>query len=456
MTGGKTAYSREGAIWLQAVIGWGAVIVVLLAALALGANRPVSWTLLALAITGLFCAQLIRDLIAPMQDRDRMLLGVVVLWLAVIGWAIAQVSPLMPPGWAHPAWQSVADLGAVGVISADPGQGRHGIVRLLTYGMVFWISVRAMADPLRAHNMLRVIALSSAGLAIFGLMARANGANPILGIDGQASVVSASFVNRNAYAIYAAFGCLANIACFLLGSAPVRAHETALQRLRNFLEGFFAGSWVYGLGAVICLVAVALTLSRAGAFACVIGLVTFVLAYRVQGRSNTIALVAMVVFIGGFVLLTSSTGLTQRVLTTTDEGGRFAVYAHVITGIQDRLLLGHGLGAFHDSFRAYLPLDAARAEWHLAHSSFLENAYELGLPTAAVFYLALLIIVARVWHGVRHRRRDRVFPCLVLAVISAATVHAMFDFSLQMPATAALFAMFLGLGWAQGKSHRDR
>ena len=378
------------------------------------------------------------------------------LWMGAVGWSLFQISGAGPEDWQHPVWTRVGDLTGFAAISADPSQGRHGVMRLLCYAMLFWIAFRAAFDPVRALRMLRAIALFSTALAIYGLVAMVYGNNPILDLDGRAEIVNASFVSRNAYATYAVFGCLANIACYLKSSAIAGHNETPLQRLRNYLESFFAGSWVFLLGAVICLVAVAATQSRAGAGAGLIGLLTLFATHRFRGRGNGIVLTITLIFIIGFVVWTSSSGVTHRFLATSAESHRFAVYPQIIAAILERPWLGHGLGAFHDGFRAYLPIGSAGAEWHLAHSSYLENGFELGLPAAAAFYLALSIIGLRIWQGSRRRRRNRVFTCFALACFMAAAFHAIFDFSLQMPATASLFAMILGIGWAQSLSRSGR
>jgi O-antigen ligase len=128
---------------------------------------------------------------------------------------------------------------------------------------------------------------------------------------------------------------------------------------------------------------------------------------------------------------------------------RFAVYGLVVEAIADRPLAGFGIGSFEDSFRQYLTADQAAAEWDMAHNSYLENLFELGLIGAVLFYGALLWIAAVVTRGVLTRRRNRVFACCAFACLVGAGFHAIFDFSLQMPATAALFAAILAIGWSQ-------
>jgi O-antigen ligase len=91
----------------------------------------------------------------------------------------------------------------------------------------------------------------------------------------------------------------------------------------------------------------------------------------------------------------------------------------------------------------------------MAHNSYLENAYEFGLPAAAVFYTALALIAARLVRGARTRRRDTDIAAFAIGCLAAGAFHAAFDFSLQMPAAAALFAAILGLGWAQSFTREE-
>ena len=176
---------------LQGALGWTCLLLVLLSALALGGNRPVAWTLLAMALLPLFAAQIALDLARGLPDPARRAWGPALLFLPVLAWAIFQTLPMGVSAWAHPAWALVPE--APGRISATPIRGQHHVVRLATYGMVFWTLLRAACDPARAWGFLRLIALWSAALALYGLVAAALGVNPILG-DSTGPVVSAKII----------------------------------------------------------------------------------------------------------------------------------------------------------------------------------------------------------------------------------------------------------------------
>ena len=56
--------------------------------------------------------------------------------------------------------------------------------------------------------------------------------------------------------------------------------------------------------------------------------------------------------------------------------------------------------------------------------------------------------------GVRRRQRDVIYPAVAVAAIVLVGVHSAVDFSLQIPAVGATFALILGVGCAQSCSTR--
>jgi len=426
---------------------------VLVAAIPLGSNRPVSWTLFSMAVTGLFVLQLLLDSVNRMPMQTKGLWFPALLFLGAIAWGFVQTLPGLPTGYIHPVWSGLT--GAVGRISADPAQGHQVLMRYLCYAMIFWIAFKSALLPVRAGMMLKTIAIFSTALAAYGIYTLAVGYNPVLGEGEETKVVKATFVNRNSYATYAIFGVIANIAAYLHIVSGTRSSDDRWQNvLRDMLERFFDGAWIYALGALLCIGALTLTQSRAGGLAGLIGLLVFLTSWRGRGRRwNPLLLLVMLAVIG-FVVFTSATGMTNRILATGPENGRFIIYPEVVKAIMDRPLLGHGLGSFHDVFRQYVPAEAAVGEWVRAHNSYLENAFELGLPATSAFYLALLIMAWRIRSATVKRARNRAFSCFALGCIAAAAAHSVFDFSLQMPAIAGLFAIILAMGWAQSFSIR--
>ncbi|MEM6548504.1 MAG: O-antigen ligase family protein [Pseudomonadota bacterium] len=435
----------------QGALFWLAAIAVLVAALALGANRPVSWLTLSVVALVLFAAQVVLDV----QDsraayRWRRLAPVVILYLGVVTWAAFQALPAPLQSWAHPAWAQVA--GVHGSISADPGMTWQGVLRFLGYAAIFWVALRGAADRERAKAFIAVFALFSGILAFFGLLALNLGQNPIVGKPFYETSVTASFVNRNAYALYAGFGAMACLATlgFRLRSSHRDSGGPKRRALRDFFEMLIQGGWVYMVSFFVIAVALVNTESRAGTAVSLVGIATILAIILARGGGIWRLSIWAAVIVPLVAASLVAGGLGQRLLLTDPlTDGRLAVNERTMAGIEAAPWLGHGLGSFQDAFRPYATPDIGRAEWDLAHNAYLENAFELGVPATLALLLAVALIGLRLIRGVRERRRMRAAPGLALAVLLAGALHSVVDFSLQMPATAAMLAMILGVGWAQ-------
>ncbi len=444
---------------LQGYLGWLTLMAVFASTLAFGGNHPPAWLALALVVAIAVGVQYAVDGVAPPRaDRQRAILLPAATYFAVLFWGWLQTLPgWAPEAWHHPAWAAVA---APGVIAIDPTEAQHHLVRLACYAGVFWIAARAATDRVRCRHMVIAIALFSTGLAIFGLGAFITGSNPIIdptGLDG--GPLTASFVNRNSYATYAAFGLLANIAAWIMVMEQASgADQTRSTRrlIRDLLNSFVARGWWFACGALTCGLAIVIGQSRGGTIAAVLGVVVFFVAYqRARGAVGRVALLGVI--LGAvFIAATSFGGLAARFFATTQESGRFIIFPVIVEASFDRFWLGHGLGGLHHGLRAYIPPAVANVEWDLAHNSYLSNLFELGAVGAAAFYAALAAVVWRIAQATRGRRRDHVFASLAVACVAVGAAHSLVDFSLEMPGTAALFAVLLGIGWRQSFSSHKR
>ncbi len=434
------------------IFAWILLFCVLFSAIALGGNRPVTWSLLAIFVCLIFVVHLVLDMMKGMSADVGRIYFVAVLFAGTVVWSYFQTLPGLPESLHHPLWDAISSNRAA--ISADPIRSHHGVMRLLCYGMVFWVGMRVATDVYRAYDFFKVIAVFSTLVAAFGIYAFMIGDNAIVGDLANNRQVVATFANRNSYATYALIGLLANTVSYLAFMENDQYGSTR-SGIRNFLENFFAGSWIYAIGFLLCLAAIALTQSRAGAIAALIGIVAFIGTYRTKGKGGNPILLASLLVIVGFVVFTLTSDLTSRLLATDEENARFLIYPEILGGIMERPLLGHGLGSFLDAFRSHVPLEASLGEWDYAHNTYLELIFELGIPAAAAYFLVLFMIALRFWRGTRERQRDKLFACLGLSLMLAVAFHAFFDFTLQMPATASLFALILGMCWTQSFSARS-
>ena len=135
---------------------------------------------------------------------------------------------------------------------------------------------------------------------------------------------------------------------------------------------------------------------------------------------------------------------------------RGAAYSIVFRAIGDAPLRGTGYGSFRDVFPLYRDVTVeGPGVWEKAHSTYLENALELGIPAAAALCGAVLGCARCCWLGIRRRRRKRIYPAVGVATTALVAAHSAVDFSLEIPAVSVTYAFILGIACAQSFSTRD-
>ena len=187
--------------------------------------------------------------------------------------------------------------------------------------------------------------------------------------------------------------------------------------------------------------------------------VILVLLWLLDRRTAVKRHSARLVVLSALVVSSLAFYLTSEVLLdridrtdiTTEQ--RVIVFENVQHGITENPILGFGYGTFADSFRLYDRIESP-VHYDRAHNTWLENLFELGVPAALALFAAIGGLAIICYRGVRRRHRDWAYPALGAASSVLVGVHALFDFSLQIPAVAILYACILGIGCAQAMSSR--
>ncbi len=447
--------------------------VVVLAPLPLASNRPWAWSLLAV-VTGVLCgswAVLVPLGAARAPMPFRRLWAVAVPFLMVLAWAFLQTSGLLPPSLWHSLWQGAGPVlegasgGALsGMVSADPALTRAAILRMATYGAIFWLAVQLGRERVRAREGLVTVAVAGTVYALYGLIVYFSGNHTILWLEKWAYTddLTATFVNRNAYGAYAAIGMMCCLALFMHALQPRRhGSRDGGPRAYELAETVLVRALPYLLAVVMLGTAMLLSHSRGAllstgvAFGILMVMLTLGRIIRLR-----MALVLGLLVLGiGLVMLSVSGDVTvQRLAEQTDEE-RTSAYALILRAIGDTPLTGTGLGAFEPTFHLYRDTSLSRpVVWDYAHNVPLELVLDLGIPAAVLYYLSLAVVAGVCIRGVVRRRRDQIYPAVALSVAALLAAHGMVDFSAQIPAVAATLALLLGLGYAQSWStveHHD-
>lgn len=431
-------------------LGWALVVTALLAPLPMGGIRAFFFMLYAavVAVLGLFYAVgLYRGHVRPRLPLSVFAVPVILFCLVIV-WMLITLLPLglaAAPEWA--ALSPLADL--AGRITIAPGATFDMLVRYLTYGLFFVLALQVAVEKKRAKTMFRVIYLGIAVHALIALASLTFFGDVLLFLPKEAYVGDATgtFVNRNSFATFAAFGAIMGVA-LIFGVDEDDVARSQLSRILVQLGFNVAPLALIGL-------ALAFSHSRMGMFVAALGagLIALIAVFRSSGARRVLAgLLIIVGLVSGAVLANTSGILFERMATVDrDTDVRLAVYEQTLDLIAARPMSGYGGGTYEDAFRA-VKTDPISPDvtFDAAHNLYLELAAELGIPATIAVVLSVLLLAGTTAIAAV-RRENWTIPAAAAAVVLAGGVHSLVDFSLQIPAIVLMMLLILALGFAQSR-----
>lgn len=430
-----------------------------------GSARPWAWSLAAVSVACLLLGHAAWLAFSPWarlrMPARRFAVPVLLASLALL-WAAAQTLPL-DGALADPVWARAGDalgLRLAGRVTSDVFATATAAMRLLAYFGIFALVAEIGRSPRRAEQALLVFVVATAAYALYGMLQFFLAPDRLLWFErwAYAGDLTSTFVNRNSCATFMGLGLLCSVTLLARQIEEATAYSVTARGLAADLLHMATGkAWLPIIGAIACLGAALLTHSRGGLLSLGVGLMVLLaalLARRGQRRRGrwiavglAVASALLIVNLGGEITLER---FGERELTGEK---RPDVFRLTYAGIVERPLTGHGLGTFENAFRAYGD-GSLEMNWDRAHNDYLEAAFELGLPAALLLLASIAYVALQCALGIRRRRRDAHYPALATAATALVGAHSLVDFSLQMPAIAALYAALLGLGYGQSWSVR--
>ena len=458
----NTTSRLEIALWV------GLVMIVALAPLPLGSNRPLPMAMISGLVGLLVAGWGLRAFLGGvvLARIDRLAALAILFYGAVCLWILAQALPLDIQSLSDPIWKTASDILKTpleGHISVNPHASLTGLMHLLSYAGVFWLSLQLNQAPDRATASLKALALIGAAYALYGIIVFFSGDEWILFYRKWTyfGSLTSTFVNRNSYATFAGLTLLAATVFLIEHLKPVLNLSLPWRPKAVLLVETITSrsAWVTFLVVVIAL-ALLLSASRAGTASSAMGLSTLLLFYFGQHRHRNLTAIAMIAGLMAVAMTIFSVGgnhLTSRLTEDRVDSSfaiRASVYRQTFEAIKTVPWTGTGFGTYAEVFPAYRSPDTPDLIlWDKAHNTYLENALELGVPAAALLDLSILLLAVACVEGVRRRNRQKLLPALGVAATVLVGMHALVDFSLQIPAVSILFAYLMGLAVSQ--SHRS-
>lgn len=425
-----------------------------LAAIFWGGNFPFGQGLLLIAaafILGVTAFLPSHNLTQP--SGKWLLLGVVVPASLTLVWSLCQLTTLLP---ANPYWMLTPSPAPWLAVTLNPGLTIAHLAYATGLGLFAYGVFRfAQATP---SLLVKITAATCTLAAAYGLIMFAVGAEFVLWLPKTAYLgsLTGTFINRNSFATFLGLGILANLAVTLGRVGEISSRLNTRQRLRAFWYLIIRPKWPWLCAALVCLVALVLTNSRAGIACSLIGvLVLFgsLATMRPAVRLPLGGIIALTILITFIIFASLGGELGKRLGNVAEDSSRRQLmlnYSYDI--IQQSPLTGTGLGTYATAFstvrNSELLGEMPTATEH-AHNTYIELTTELGLPAMALIALGVFSLIAAFTNGLQTRRRAIVWPALGMASTALIGGHALFDFSLSIPAVALATLVLLMVALAQ-------
>jgi hypothetical protein len=459
----KIEFSARNAKRLRDVLTYIFIGVIIVALLSFGAVQRIPFLVVACALfsVAIVSAALIGE---PVRART-VFRAALALLIVMSGWILLQTISFSGNPLAHQAWEAANLVTGKhgGSISVSPQDSRASLLAFVVPMVTFMTGLILCTSDERSETILRTLIVTSAVIATLGLLQFILTPKQLLlsekvyYLDSLTTV----FVNRNTAATYLGLTTLGMmVICWQhRRQGYFRALKSWLSHgSKSRSKGKILWPSVALLLLVLTIMALLLTKSRAGitsTFVAILVLMPFLMLNRGEDkplssfaprkRSKLVTLLKIVV--GTLLVVTFYSTFAGRMLLRAETRGpdnRFCIIPGILNAINDNLWTGTGFGSFADVFPAYRNPECWMPDfWERAHNSYLEALLGLGVIFAVALILATLVLSWALIKGLRDRRRLRLYPALGISATLLVALHAILDFSLQIPGFALFFTAFM-------------
>lgn len=461
------ALDRVGAVRYEKLLFYAFLMLVMLAPVPVGSNRPWAWSLLQAGLFVILAMWLLlwvggKGKVSPVFRAAWPAHVAFLAWLALL---VLQQFPLPPAlvAWisppvhaAHELARQIAPAQGGMTLSLDAFATRSMLFRSMGYYCAFLLALLLIVNRERARTLAVALVLSALVLSVYGVLMHLaavthNWFGTTIEHGGSAS---ATYPNRNHFAGWLVM-CLSLGIGLLLADLKDRRYESWRQFLKAMLELVFSRKIQLRLALCILVIALTTTHSRMGntaffASLIIAGVIGLILS-RHAPRGTVLLLSSLLVI--DLLIVGSWFGvekLAQRIEATTTQEfqARQDPSEFVFSQINDYPLFGSGAGTFYVVFPIYRG-PGVETFFDYAHNDFAQLAAETGWIGFSILGL-LVLMSAGVALRAQWVRRDPLMRGMSFASfmgVLALMIHSWVDFNLQIPANAQLFTVLLALAW---------
>lgn len=320
---------------------------------------------------------------------------------------------------------------------------------------LFILSVTASHYKKFKIRFILLFFIMTALLSVYGLCIYIAGNQYILWFDktGYLGDLTATFINRNSFAIFAGCGFLAGVYSLQNKYRKINKTNTSF-----IIKIFHIGKYLntsevlYILGLILIMSAIILTHSRSGITLTILSTIIFYSLTSTVKPHSVIKnykkyIILFVIF--SFIIISPIflyNYFGRLMYSEKDFIFRLNTYIITLNMILERPFIGFGLGSFEYVFQYYRDSSIhLEGYWDKTHSTFLEIASEIGIPATVFMILGYgYLYFSIVCSYLKNKSRLILLYLLIMAII---VLHSLIDFSLQMPAIAILFHIILGASY---------
>jgi tetratricopeptide (TPR) repeat protein len=330
----------------------------------------------------------------------------------------------------------------------------HDLRVLVSLVCIYVVVINCIRRVSQIRRVLGAIAIIGVVFAVLALIQDAIGLNKIYGIiEPQVPVPvvrGGPFINRNHFGQFMnlSVGAAIGLGLVLINQHFRRDDYSPGEVARKLKSEEMRPAWVLLGIVVLCMAAVALSLSRGAMLgAAIAGLITGAILVTRPGAHGRIWIIAAVVVCVALVILLKPDQVVGRLLEAGDAQGpgRIEILRGISHAVPDYPVFGSGLGTFAVVFPQY---DWSNVPMFASHA---ENEYaQLLMETGAIgAFLALVFLAMVIWVAIRSvlgalSPASSAVIGLIFSLL-AILFQSAFDFGQHIPAVAGLTTVICAL-----------